>query len=139
MGPSFSGWNEKSGLKQYTVGGWETGNQTSFRTWIGPQGSFTSSFGFALPALSLLPIFLIKWSLIRIRPYKSSETDTHFHEMVPSFSHFTATLILGMKGGLEGQTRAQKQDDFTWMCSSTHINREASLVLGSHSYFQKAK
>jgi len=139
MGPGFSGWNEKSGLKQYTGGGGgETGDQTSFCTWIGPQGSFTSSFGFALPALSLLPIFLIKWSVIRIRSYKSSETDTHFHEMVPSFSHFTATIILGMKGGLKGQTRAQRQGDFTRMCSSTDINREASLVLGSHSYFQKA-
>jgi hypothetical protein len=74
-----------------------------------------------------------------MRPYKSSETDTHFHETVPSFSHFTATLILGMKGGLEAQTRAQRQGDFTQMCSSTHINRDASLVLGSHSYFQKAK
>lgn len=128
MGPGFSGWNEKSGLKQYMGGGGETGDQTSFQTWIGPQGSFTSSFGFALPALSLLPIFLIKWSVIRIRSYKSSETDTHFHEMVPSFSHFTATIILGMKGGLKGQTKAQRQGDFTRMCSSTHINRERLLL-----------
>ncbi len=56
----------------------------------------------------------------------------------PVFLTLQLHLYWGMKGGLEGQTRAQRQGDFTWMCSSTHINRDASLVLGSHSYFQKA-
>jgi hypothetical protein len=34
-------------------------------------------------------------------------TDTQFHETVPNFAHFTITLELRMKQGLEGQTRAQ--------------------------------
>ncbi len=28
--------------------------------------------------------------------------DTQFHQLVPSFAHFTATLKLGMKQGLQG-------------------------------------
>jgi hypothetical protein len=40
-------------------------------------------------------------------------TDTQFHETVPNFAHFTTTLELRMKQGLEGQTRAQWHHDFT--------------------------
>jgi len=32
--------------------------------------------------------------------------------MVPSFAHFPAALKLGMKQGLQGQTRGPRQDDF---------------------------
>jgi len=32
--------------------------------------------------------------------------------MVPSFAHFPAALKLGMKQGLQGQTRGPTQDDF---------------------------
>ncbi len=39
-------------------------------------------------------------------------TDTQFHEIVPSFANFADTLKLGVKQGLEGQTRSQRQGDF---------------------------
>jgi len=64
---------------------------------IGPQGNFTSSFGFALPSLSS------SYSLLQV-----FQIDTQFHEMVSQFIQFPTTLKLGMKQGLEGQTRAQK-------------------------------
>jgi hypothetical protein len=38
-------------------------------------------------------------------------TDTQFHETVPNSTHSTDTLQSGMKQGLEGQTRAQRQGD----------------------------
>ncbi len=36
--------------------------------------------------------------------------------MVPNFSHFKGRLKLGMKQGLEGQTRSQRQGDFKDNC-----------------------
>jgi len=39
-------------------------------------------------------------------------TDTLFRETVPNFANFANTLKLGMKQGLEGQTRSQRQGDF---------------------------
>jgi hypothetical protein len=126
MGPGFSGWNEESGLKQYM------GGEQGIKLVFAPElvlGVYSPPV-LDLPYLHChcCPYSWFKWGVIRIRSYKSSETDTHFHEMVPSFSHFTATIILGMKGGLEGQTRAQRQGDFTRMCSSTHINSERHLL-----------
>ncbi len=52
----------------------------------------------------------------KIKPFQNKIlqifwTDTQFHEMAPNFAHFTATLKLDMKQGLEGQTRAQRQGD----------------------------
>jgi hypothetical protein len=35
--------------------------------------------------------------------------------MVPNFADFPATLKLGMKQGLEAQTRAQRQGEFTYI------------------------
>jgi hypothetical protein len=40
-------------------------------------------------------------------------TDTRFHETIPNFDHYATTCKLRMKQGLEGQTRPQRQADFT--------------------------
>jgi hypothetical protein len=40
-------------------------------------------------------------------------TDTHFQKVVPNFAHPMSTLKLGMKQGLEGETRALRQGAFT--------------------------
>jgi len=39
--------------------------------------------------------------------------DTQFHKTVPNFSQFKATLKLGTRQVLEGQTKAQELGDFT--------------------------
>jgi len=39
-------------------------------------------------------------------------TNIQFHEKAPNSTHFRAALQLGMKQGLEGQTKLQRQGDF---------------------------
>ncbi len=57
-----------------------------------------SSLNQPLPGNKILQIFWI---------------ETHFHELVPNFAQFFLdTLKMGMKQGLEGETKAQTQDDF---------------------------
>jgi hypothetical protein len=66
------------------------------KSFLGPLGRFTLSFGFALsvPGLLLL-IFFIKSSPVRIRLYKSSELIESFMKPTQFESLFTATLKLG--------------------------------------------
>jgi len=56
-------------------------------------------------------LHLIK-GFFRTRSFKSSELMAQLHEWVPTLAQFTATQKSGMKQGLEGQTRAQRQGDF---------------------------
>jgi hypothetical protein len=86
------------------------GDQTNFFTLIGPYRSLIPSFGFGSPARSLLLIFIIKSSLEN-KILQIFWTDTHFHKMVPNSPKFIVRHKLGMKQGLEGQTRAQRHDD----------------------------
>jgi hypothetical protein len=83
---------------------------------LGPLGIFILSFGFALsvPGLLLL-IFFIKSSPVRIRLYKSSELIESFMKPTQFESLYRYTQI-GMKQGLEGQTRAQMMGDFMNIC-----------------------
>ncbi len=62
------------------------GDQICFLTQIGPHRSFTPSFGFALPALSLLPIFFINSSPVRTKSCNSCE-------LIPSFIEWDPGLI----------------------------------------------
>jgi hypothetical protein len=54
-------------------------------------------------------------------------TDTQFNKMECKLGHFTATLGLGMKHKLEGQTTTQRQVDFTHNSNAvllSHLMRE---------------
>ncbi len=59
------------------------GDQICFLTQIGPHRSFTPSFGFALPAPSLLPVFFINSSLDRTKSCNSCELILSFIEWDP--------------------------------------------------------
>jgi hypothetical protein len=61
------------------------------------------------PCNKNIPNFFIKSTLAKIRSCKSSELRP---ELVPNFAQFLDTLKMGMKQGLEGETKAQTQDDF---------------------------
>jgi len=102
----------QSGWKKYT-GKKKKKKKKRGPNWFSPM-SFIPSFGFVSPAgLHSWLIFLItKSSLVRIRPCKTLWTATQFHWTKTSFAHFAATFKLRIQHGLQGQTRAQTQDDF---------------------------
>ncbi len=64
------------------------------------------SFGFALPAPSLLFAFFD--SLIQL--LSKNKKCSQFSEMIPNFVHFMSTFKWGMKQGLGGQSRAQRPE-----------------------------
>jgi hypothetical protein len=68
--------------------------------WFSHLISFTPSFGFALPAASLLLMFFII-SRVSLDDYHPANPDPMpgFIETIPSFAHFSATWKLGMKQG----------------------------------------
>lgn len=57
-------------------------------TEVGPHRSFTPSFGFALPALSLLVMFSITSSLVSGRSCKSSDLIPSFAKLYPVLRPF---------------------------------------------------
>jgi hypothetical protein len=111
----------KSKVRMKRVDRRKRGNQTSFLTLVLVLSGIAFNhlppqFWIYLRSMCLqcLFIFLTKSkSLCQNKSWKNSELIlTQFHWMVPSFAHFPAALKLGMKQGLQGQTRGPRQDDF---------------------------
>jgi len=96
MKPYIKGEKKKQGTKQ-------------FLTWIGgPEGSSSLSFGYQFcPHLGIQGCCSY--------PYLNLQNWYPFHERVPNFADFTTTTLkLGMKRGLEGQTKAQTTTVTLW-------------------------
>jgi hypothetical protein len=68
-----------------------------------------------LGTILLWLMFFMKSKLVRMRSCKFSKLKTQFHKMVLQFCSLYNCTQLGMKQGLEAQTRAQKTGQNLWI------------------------
>jgi hypothetical protein len=78
-----------------------------------------------------VPSLLFSFSLLNQNKIQQIfSTDAQFYEPAPNFAPFMATLKLGMKQGLEGQTMAQR-----WSHNTDNSNRyffKSTSILQKH-------